>query len=108
MSEAEDESDSPTALLTSSSATENGGTVTRERRRAAEEKSRRESRSSHLRFLAVIFCAVVLVVVTLAIGLSVGLSRSQQSSKLPRDPVRRAEALLTEFPVIDGLVPTFP
>lgn len=99
----DDESDSPATLLTSSPASENGVAVEHSRERAAE-KNRRESRRSHCLFLAILVSVVAVVIVMIAVGLGVGLSRSQQAIDLPRDPVGRAEALLAEFPVIDGLV----
>ena len=58
--------------------------------------------------IAVILGVVVVVAVVLAVGLGVGLTRSQENSDLPSDlpsdPDERAEALLTEYPVIDGSV----
>ena len=99
----DDESDSPATLLTSSPASENGVAIEYSREGAAET-NRRESRRSHCLFLSILVSVVAVVVVMVVVGLSVGLSRSQKASDLPRDPVRRAEALLAEFPVIDGFV----
>ena len=69
------------------------------------EVSGGKSRRSYLFLLiAVILSVVVVVAVVLAVGLGVGLTRSQENSDLPSDPDERAEALLTEYPVIDGSV----
>ena len=69
------------------------------------EVSGGKSRRSYLFLLiAVILGVVVVVAVVLAVGLGVGLTRSQENSDLPSDPDERAEALLTEYPVIDGSV----
>ena len=46
--------------------------------------------------------AAAAVVVAVAVGLGVGLGRRTQKSNLPSDPYKRAEALLTEYPLIDG------
>lgn len=89
--------DESEALFTSSPEREGGVTVRRSR-----NKSRSESRRSHVLFLAVLVGALVVVTVMVAIALGVGITRSQATVNLPRDPARRAEALLTEYPVIDG------
>ena len=98
----DDESDSPNTFLTGSPASGNGAAVENAREGAAE-KSRWESRRSHRLFFSVLIGVIAVIVVMVTVGLGVGVSRSRQASNLPRDPVSRAEALLAEYPVIDGL-----
>ena len=92
----DDESDASTALFTSSPERESRVTA-----RESRENGRRESRRSHFVFLAILIAALAVVIVTVGVGLGVGLHQ-QPTVNLPRDPTRRAEALLTEYPVIDG------
>lgn len=94
----DDESDASTALFTSSPESESGVTV-----RDSRESGRRESRRSHFVFLAILIGALAVVIVMVGVALGVGL-QPQPTVNLPRDPTRRAEALLTEYPVIDGSV----
>ena len=77
---------------------------TAESRRREHEESDKESHRSHWLFLALLVSVVVVVAVMVAVGLGVGLTRSQRTSNLPSQPGKRAEALLAEYPVIDGSV----
>lgn len=103
MSDDESDTDTSTSLVTRSPESGNGVAMKRAREEA-EESSRRESRRSHIQFLAVLISAVVVLSVIVALGMGVGLTRSHQTTELPQDPFSRVEALLAEYPVIDGLV----
>lgn len=92
----DDESDASAALFPPSPENEDGVTV-----RDSREDSRRESRRSHFVFFAVLIAALAAVIVAAGVALGVKL---QPTTNLPRDPTRRAEALLAEYPVIDGSV----
>ena len=46
--------------------------------------------------------AAAAAVVAVAVGLGVGLGRRARNSGLPSDPYKRADALLAEYPLIDG------
>lgn len=94
----DDESDASIPLFTSSPESESGVTA-----RDSRESGRRESRRSHFVFLAILIAALAVVIVTVGVALGVGL-QPQPTVNLPRDPTKRAEALLTEYPVIDGSV----
>lgn len=66
--------------------------------------SERMSRKSTRRFCCACCIVVLGVAVCLAVVLGVTLGIAAVVNYLPSDPYERAVALLTEFPVIDGLV----
>ena len=95
----DDERDSSSLLFTRED-TEGQRVAVRKPRNA---QSQRQFRCSNLLFFLILLMVVAAVVVSVALGLGIGLNASP-SNNLPRDPAKRAVALLTEYPLIDGCV----
>ena len=68
------------------------------------DTAKRESRKQSRRYCIVAVGVCVLVVFLLAVVLGVALGTAAYLNRLPSDPHERAEALLTQYPLIDGLV----
>ena len=52
---------------------------------------------ANVAILTLVICIIVLV-----LGVSIGVHKSRSANVLPSDPYERADTLLADFPLIDG------
>ena len=67
------------------------------------EITKRRRRNKAILYLIVASVAILaLAILVLVLGVSIGVHRARKADTLPSDPYERADALLADFPLIDG------
>ena len=81
---------------------ENGHSRGGETKTLLNDRSRREARKQNRRYCCLSVVVLITILLVLAVVLGVSLGTASILNRLPSDPHKRALALLTQYPLIDG------